>query len=68
MDYIGVSNPVFYFLSNYFIRAFTMPEISVLKLNQLLAIQIAFFQGFLEGYNTMDVLAALALVSLFVNP
>src|SRR5699024_9156830 len=70
MDYIGkFLNPVFLiFLAIIFIRAFTMPEISVAEVESIASYSNqAFFQGFLEGYNTMDVLAALAFGIIIIR-
>ncbi len=63
MNYVGkFLNPIFLvFLVIIFVRAFTLPGASV---DQVQAVgpyaDQAFFQGFLGGYNTMDVLAGLA--------
>jgi LIVCS family branched-chain amino acid:cation transporter len=63
MDYVGkFLNPIFLiFLAIIFVKAFTMPEISVADVAPVdTYVNQSLFQGFLEGYNTMDVLAALA--------
>lgn len=70
MDYVGkFLNPVFLvFLAIIFFRAFTMPETSVSEVEPVgNYINQAFFQGFLEGYNTMDVLAALAFGIIIIR-
>lgn len=63
MDYVGkFLNPAFLILLTIiFVRAFTAPEASVSEVSAVGEYgQQAFFQGFLEGYNTIDLLAGLA--------
>lgn len=70
MDYVGkFLNPVFLiFLGVIFARAFSMPETSVSEVAPVASYtDQAFFQGFLEGYNTMDVLAALAFGIIIIR-